>query len=315
MGSSADLVAIGDDINALRARLSSAGWDAERLDKNELRAIGCDRYWATAERMASVMTTLGHQPVLLKLVRSYEYHDSNVDILVPWRDWSRVVQRFAGAGWEMPTGIDRFEQALVERRKLKLPPRHAGLLPAHLYGGVMWGYQRDTGLLHDASGRLDHRHLCGVSFADRRLDGSATSAAFHPVGPAELVLQAAHIMGENFRMTLGEALHVSNLARDPQLVQHALRLGERHGLDRAVEVTLGQAWSMVDRWESLDPSACPEALPPASVLASVQARHAALSQRSRGQAWEETVTVTASYAARRSARFVRKLRRGREDRR
>jgi hypothetical protein len=308
-------MAIGGDLGALRSRLELAGWDAERLDKNELRAAAGDRYWTTAERMAEVMAALGHEPVFLKLVREYDYHDSNVDILVPWRDWHRVVRRFTVAGWQLPRGIDRVEQALVERRKLKLSPRDPRLVAAHLYGGVAWGYQHDTGLLRDPSGRLDHRQLCPISFADRRLDGSVTGTAFHPVGAAELVIQAAHTLGENFRMTLGEAVHISRLASDRRVVREALSLGRCHGLDRAVEVVVCQARAMVDGWSMLDPSSCPQAVPPALVAGSLRARHTALGRGSRGQAWGETVTVAGSYAARRSVRFVRKRRRGREDRR
>jgi hypothetical protein len=306
--------------------LSERGWTKERLATNELWTTaesaspigGRARFWRTIGEATRILGAVRPQPpVFLKCLREYPFWDSNVDLLVARADWTATVDAFVSSGWSMPSGWDRIEQGALERRKVKLTPP-GRLLPVHLYGGVMWGYQRDTGLLRTPLGAPDMHELAGVSLATGRFAGAGENWDFlHPARSGELAVQAVHIMFENFRMTMGEAVHIQALIRSsPDDLAAAAELACPLGFGDALRVVVAASSQLVRDWSRVEPERMPRPLSARSLASSLQCRSEAL--RRSGRSWqslEEPVTTAAFFAARRAVRATRRARTGREGRR
>lgn len=309
------------DIRPLVSALESRGWSAERLMKNELDSACREeddrypRFVATIAVLDDELRSLGIEPVFIKCFRTYRYSDANIDVLVPRSQLRSVARHLYGSAWRAPEPWDQFEQLLIERAKLKLPSAEAGLLTAHLYGGVSWRYQSDIGLLRRDGERPDPAHLRRVGLARYGEGVDPAKEVWIPDGAAELVLQAAHVAFENYRITVGEALNFQLLKlRDPDAWADAVELAPRYGCVRALEMMDRESDWICDHLGDLDPRDYPRTLEAPSVLRPVAERTRTLLRGGRYlSALNELGTSVAVYSLVRGIRRIRRLRRGMED--
>lgn len=315
------------DIRPLTDALRARGWTDERLAKNDLaeprRVPGRDydyaRFWATVARLASELSSLDLPPIFIKCVREYRYCDSNVDVLVPRRQLRRVAEHLYRSDWRAPAPWDTFEQLLIERDKLKLPATRPGLIAAHLYGGVSWRYQSDIGLLRHDGVQPNPRHLVSVPLA-RYVEPAAAAVPgdlqiWLPGDAAEFVLQAAHVAFENYRLTVGEAVHFQLLRRRAAASwEEARALARRYGCAEALSLIDRESLRVCSALPELDPADYPQTLPITSVLPPLGERGRLLSGERRNlAALSEVATASAVYLGVSAIRKLRRLRRGVED--
>jgi hypothetical protein len=316
------------DIASWMKKLRSFGWTTERLAKNELPVeylgehflpYSHDEFWHTIREMRMTLKATDIPPIFIKCIRSYPYFDSNVDLVVNPSKAVEAIDALCAAHWTRPTGASRIEQALVERRKVKLTSSVPGLLPAHVYGGVSWGYQDDTGLLRTEEGDPDPAWVARCEFAEESSRPTRSRDAewiLHPFGPGELVIQAAHITSENFRITLGEAVHICGLLQQDGCYERALRLAEGYGFAGAVALVSEASTTILSDVSTLDPRRFPRSLPRARLENCFLERYRHLTRSGgRPTAIIELASSEASLALRRTVRTVRRWRRGHEDRR
>lgn len=310
------------DIEPLLASLRRRGWSTERLAKNDLleptgvagRDYDYRRFWSTIARLAREMRRLELPPIFIKCVREYAYCDANVDLLVPRGSLRAVGRELTRGAWRRPEPWDTFEQLLIERDKLKLPAVESGLLAAHLYGAVSWRYQSDIGLLrHDGFGAdPEHLHEAAVSeYAPFAED----VAIWLPRPAAEFVLQAAHVAFENYRVTVGEALHFRLLRQRAGAEWPAAEaLARRFGCGAALRLLDAESERICAAIETLDPADYPRTLPLGAVAPAFAERGRVLwADRRRVGAAAEVATASSVWFAVSAIRRWRRMRRGVED--
>jgi hypothetical protein len=305
------------DLRPLTAALEARGWNPERLAKNGLPPAtegldpGYVRFWETIEALCEAMNALQIPPVILKSIRVYAYDDGNVDLLVPAGRLWEVARALAKGRWKMPDTAYLIEQQLVERNKLKLLPREDTLLHAHLYEGIGWRYQSDLAILgarHDRVTAIDTRAFLP--------NGNGPGLrVFAPDPVAELVLQAAHIAFENYRMTVGEAVNLCLLRRQHAASwQAALTLADDVGCRHALVSLLEVAERIVADLDTLDPVATPLPLSKRLIFGIHLQRIAHLVRHGKiGGAIGELFSVAVVFPGVRTIRLLRRWRRGRED--
>jgi hypothetical protein len=306
---------VGAPLRALRA----AGWSQERLDKNDLRDgeaadARYDRFWATMARLQNVLGgPSGVDPIFIKSVREYPYSDGNVDVVIPKGALREVEDRLAREQWVRPTFASRVEQRAMERGKLKMQSSDPSLLAAHLYEGVSWRYQPDIGLLRAGTRSEVLRTVAVRTYAPRAAQRNVE--IWIPADHTELVLQTAHIVFENYRMSLGEAM---NLVLLRQRAQHAWpaaeELARQFGCDATLRAGMEHADWMVRHALELVPSRLPMPIPFARLAPAIAERSRWFA--GRGDVWNsvlELSTFAAFFPLLRSVRAFRRWRRGHED--
>ncbi len=315
---------IGPLVDELRAR----GWAEERLVKNDLiepkgvagRKWDHAAFWNTIVQLTGELEGLGLPAIFIKCVREYPYCDSNVDVLVPRRRMREVARQLYRSAWVAPELWDQFEQLLIERAKLKLPSTRPGLITAHLYGGVSWRYQSDIGMLRRDGVAENPDQLQRTAVGDCVPQGTTgvvgrETMVWLPDDASELVLQAAHVAYENFRITVGEALHFRLLVlRVPEALEAARERARENGCESALQLLDDESRRVVDGLLTIDPADYPRTLPRAPLTPAFAERSRLL--RGRGEtlaAIHESGSMRAVYALVSNIRRFRRWRRGAED--
>jgi hypothetical protein len=246
---------IGRIIRALAAQ----GWGPPEFAANHLEYASAlhlgensgpvhasfERYWRTVGRISSLLREEGIFHVIIKTRRSYPYSDTNVDVYIQDGDWPVVRDVLSRDQWRMPSRAVRFKQRLIERAKIKLPPRVPGLVPAHVYYAVSWRYQRDVTFLDPQM--VEEVPLVSEAPQLRGEVGSQTVPM--PSRPADLLLHAAEIVFENYRITLGEALYMSWLLQKVSSLdrRRVYRLGIERGAGNALRCMIRRAKAIEDK--------------------------------------------------------------------
>lgn len=303
------------DLSAWLNRLVPLGWDDERLRVNDFpRAArglpdpGYDAFWRTVTALAAHLRELGDTPLLIKCHRTYPYCDQNVDVLLPMRLWPALHQRLEQDGWHRRGALVRRKQRLVEPGKEKLRATAASRADAHLYARISWRHQRglDESLQRTGQPVTDwfERHLTD--------DADGNNGYLHPAPPLELVIQAAHICFENYRMTLGEAVHIDLLARHPSNLDAARELADQLGTGRALSLITDFSGELLDQVERLPAARFPVQLPRPALRDCFRERlgHNRAHGASAAGVWE----LVTSHAFGQAAGVVRRLRRRRHGR-
>lgn len=234
-------------------RLSAAGWQADDFAANHLghaaeAVLGTETdasraafesYWGTVAEITQTLTDAGVRHVILKTRRNYRYADNNVDVFVRDSEWPETRRVLCGLHWRMPSRIIRFKQRLIERAKIKLPPRDEARVPAHIYKSVCWRYQREVSFLADGMTELVPLESEAPSLASDwgGLMVPMTSRA------ADILIICAEIVFENYRIALGEALYLSWLLTQVPSVEKrgVYRKGIERGAGGAMRCALAYA--------------------------------------------------------------------------
>lgn len=305
------------DLGPWIAELSAYGWTVEHLVRNELPATPSRRahyetFWRTIRELARQLRDLGLPPLFIKCIREYQYSDANVDVLVPWPQWQTVIERLCRTHWQRPARADWLEQQVIERAKLKLPAASSDLCAAHLYRALSWRYQKDIGLLRlngeaPNEGQL-HRWPLQRFLPNRSC--LEEEWIYHPNEASELVLQAAHVVFENFRITLGEVVHFILLReRAGSAWEEAVALAKQYGCESALSLVAGESLRLLQNLARLNPRDFPYPLPRAGLWRCFGERYHHL--RERGQGWEAAVELGGCIASHTALRVIRRWRRWR----
>jgi hypothetical protein len=203
--------------------LAARGWTRKEFSDNHLEHVArtvlewspeplrspFEPYWRTVATITSILQRAGIRHVVIKTRRSYPYSDTNVDVFITEEDAPNVQRLLCAAAWRMPSRAVVLKQRVIEREKLKLPPRQPGFVPAHLYMSVCWRYQRDVTFL--AEGLVEEIPIAEEAPGLEAEFGALTTPV--PTRAADILLHAAEIVFENYRITLGEVLYMSWLLR------------------------------------------------------------------------------------------------------
>jgi len=164
-----------------------------------------DEYWIAMSKLNKIFAAQGVQFKTIKSIRSYHYVDSNIDIIVEKRQWRALSDAVCEQHWRKPQFKEFLEQTLIEPFKLKYKAINSDLAAAHFYAGVRWRY-----LAPFTFDGLDQALLW------RRLPDAYDELAqvkdnlniLVPTKEFDMVIQAAHVTTENYRMTIGEVIHI-----------------------------------------------------------------------------------------------------------
>lgn len=187
-----------------------------------------DEYWTAMSKLNSVFTAKGVQLKTIKSIRSYPYVDSNIDIIVEKRQWRKLSSAVCEQSWRKPRLKEFFEQTLVEPFKLKYKSINNDLAAAHFYAGVRWRYISPF-KLDGLDPALLWRSLPGAYREFIQSEGNLNIMV--PTEEFDMVIQAAHVTTENYRLTIGEVIHIRDTLDGPgfdrekmDLIAHALGL-------------------------------------------------------------------------------------------
>lgn len=185
-------------------------------------------YWIGMHRLARIFEECGVQFTTIKSIRAYPYVDSNIDIIVSQKDWRRLSNAVTRETWRKPNLKEFLEQTLVEPFKLKYKAINNNLPAAHFYGGVRWRYAMPLKLE-----RVDPAWIWRTlpeQYADPE-NPKAKSKILVPTEEFDLVIQAAHVTTENYRLTIGELVHISETLKKPSFNRDRMeKIGKALGL-------------------------------------------------------------------------------------
>lgn len=171
-----------------------------------------DNYWTAMSGLNAIFAANGVPLATIKSIRSYPYVDSNIDIIVDKRQWRMLSNAVCERTWRKPRIKEFLEQTLVEPFKLKYKAIAGDVAAAHFYAGVRWRYAapfRLDGIDPDLLWRQlpdDYRDLV------RSPDDLNILV---PTDEFDIVIQAAHVTIENYRLTLGEMIHIGETLAKP----------------------------------------------------------------------------------------------------
>jgi len=135
--------------------------------------------------------------VYIKLFRCYPFYDTNVDVLLPkelWKDAFRILKE---RGWRLPNTLKRMQQNIVEKGKIKLYPPNKRYVPLHFYETGSWrGFEYiPISVIYDNS---------------RTIESDGVKIRI-PNDEMDFLINCAHAIFENYRLTLGELYHLGKL--------------------------------------------------------------------------------------------------------
>ena len=194
-------------------------WPADSVARQNLQYLLPEfekehrEYWTGMHRLSQIFDECGVQFTTIKSIRAYPYVDSNIDIIVSGKDWRRLSAAVTRQTWRKPNLREFLEQTLVEPFKLKYKPIDGVLPAAHFYGGVRWRYATPF--------RLDRVNPDWLwrplpeQYSDPEHPG-ASSKIFVPTEEFDVVIQVAHVTIENYRLTIGELVHISETLAKPE---------------------------------------------------------------------------------------------------
>ena len=163
-------------------------------------------------KLAKIFHESGVRFATIKSIRSYPYVDSNIDIIVSRKDWRRLSAAVTRQTWRKPNLKEFVEQTLIEPFKLKYKSVDSDLPAAHFYGGVRWRYVAPL--------KLDRINPAWIwralpqQYADPE-NPEVSSKILVPTEELDMVIQAAHVTMENYRLTIGELVHISETLKNP----------------------------------------------------------------------------------------------------
>lgn len=171
-----------------------------------------DEYWTAMSELNAIFAAKGVPFATIKSIRSYPYVDSNIDIIVEKRQWRVLSNAVCERTWRKPRIKEFLEQTFVEPYKLKYKALTSDLAAAHFYAGVRWRYV--------APFRLDG---IGPDLLWRRLPDDYHDLVrspddlniLVPTDEFDIVIQAAHVTIENYRLTIGEMIHIGETLAKP----------------------------------------------------------------------------------------------------
>jgi hypothetical protein len=98
-----------------------------------------DGYQNTILEIAKTFPELGVDYCLIKALRCYPHINTDVNIVVPKKDFAKIIQAYRSKGWSDRSLFARCKESLAERGKRKLiPPKGATYADIHLYPCVTW---------------------------------------------------------------------------------------------------------------------------------------------------------------------------------
>lgn len=196
-------------------------------------------YWSTLSILNKIFKDSGITLKTIKSVRSYPYIDSNVDLIVSLSDWKMLSLAVRKKYWRKPTISEAIEQSSIEPFKLKYQPKKGGLVAAHFYGGIRWRYCKPL-IIRNIEENLLWRQVPIPLKKDSKL--SDHSNIVIPTKEYDLVIQCAHIAIENYRITIGEIIHITHLVGNPEFDHNlaeniASQLGLSYCVKKIVEIS------------------------------------------------------------------------------
>ena len=192
-----------------------------------------EEYWSTLSQLNTIFQGAGVTLKTIKSLRSYPYIDSNVDIIVDKADWRMLSAEIQRKVWRKPTIGEFLEQTSIEPYKLKYQPLKKGLVAAHFYGGIRWRYCTPFNLKNFDPALL-WREVPIPSSADTSATSIPTITV--PTHELDIAIQCAHIATENYRITLGEIIHIDSVLNSPDFDHDVLQaISNDLGLSRCVK--------------------------------------------------------------------------------
>lgn len=212
-------------IPVLERLLATATGDETRSLDAELRRrrAALETFALDLERVHELLTGAGIEYAVVKTNVGHPYRPWDLNVLARKRDWPRTIDLLEDEGWTR-TSFRAHPLARTEpgKRLYEHDVRH----PVHLHAAVSW-----NGLEYlPASSVLDSRRL--------------EDGVFHPDPVVDATIHCAHGVFENFELTLGEALEITNVFGDGATV--ADRAGgrgiEAGAVDRGRDLAVERGW-------------------------------------------------------------------------
>jgi hypothetical protein len=190
------------------------------------------KYWSSMAGLNSIFSSMGTKFRTIKSIRSYPYVDSNIDIIVEKSEWVSLSNQVVQRSWRKPRFKEFLEQTLVEPYKLKYQSVLGDLAAAHFYGGVRWRYVKPFNLKGIDGDHLWHE----LPEEYRRLVQSPDDGnILVPTEEFDMVIQAAHVTIENYRLTIGEVFHIRDTLSKPDFNRERMEaIARTLGLDYCV---------------------------------------------------------------------------------
>lgn len=262
-------------MQSLNTMLDDCGWQYEDFRRNQMLLgrykpsniskedfSAYRNYWYCVYRLHKILSENNIQPVFLKSRRNYIFYDSNVDILISRKDWSKTIAILNRDQWRVPSLPIKIKQNLIERSKLKLQARTSTMVPAHLYGAVSWRYQSDIGFL---PGKTEAEHFLELVPISDLCPGVADIPSVEIVmttPAADLLIHSAQTVFENYQIFLGEVVFIKDLwSRLPEEELEAIiDLACRYGGDAAMELVHVHIENALTQPEAWNPKHWPQQL-------------------------------------------------------
>jgi len=304
--------------------LKSLGWSSDDLERNELYSSSFKdaitspnfvKFWETIDEACTLFHENKFEPLLIKCIRTYPYFDKNVDVIVPKGKWKEFVKLVTGSKWYMPSMASRLDQLLIERGKLKFPSHGEHFMMIHLYKFVSWRYQSDMELLRDngTDPELNQISKFEANMFSEDVSSKNDSWFYHPNRVSELVVQAAHVVFENYRITLGEVINFQILKRDKEAWDNACELSKEYGCYKALIYIDQLSQNILSDIENLKPSDFPYRMKYSDLSECFQERVDFWKERNNTlTGYKEMLTSKLFFGILQPVRSFRKLRKGTE---
>lgn len=169
-------------------------------------------YWTAVSRLNAIFAAKNVPLKTIKSIRCYPYVDSNIDIIVEKKQWRLLSDAICERSWRKPRLDELLEQTFVEPYKLKYKATAGDLAAAHFYAGVRWRYAAPFRLSGIDPGLLWRRLPEDYRDTVRSPDDLNILV---PTDEFDMVIQAAHVTIENYRLTIGEIIHIGSTLAKP----------------------------------------------------------------------------------------------------
>ena len=154
-------------------------------------------FWETVGNIQDILADNGIETSLIKTLKTYDYYDWDIDIVIHKQDWPGIVNLLAPGGWHIvrPSNWYRASIFLERKDKFQLKSACPGIPVIHVQRGVVW-----LGVEYIPYDVL-WPHTVSQTFLGREYRV--------PDPTIDLLICSAHALFEMFELSLGEVYHLA----------------------------------------------------------------------------------------------------------
>lgn len=178
-------------------------------------------FWQTTYSILEILHRHDIYPLVIKTVKEYDYYDSNLDLVFQKEDWHKAIKIIENQGY-LPSKSFKEPDKLMYRKFVNQKQVYPGI---HFHKAITW----------NGVGYLENKILWSRK-QEISINGTRV---WIPSIEDDFLINCAHIIFENYELTLGDFFHLSGIVQQEDLDwQYVMESSQKNGWNLALHSVL-----------------------------------------------------------------------------